>query len=163
MHCYTRPTQVRNRCILGGKTRGILRDFKLSRVSRVRWSKRGGVRESESLRNGADDLAVQLQVTGAGRQPSRCEEGQLVKRQGPVYDSVQIGSRTCQNKQLYLETRSPRVYERIPVTTDPAAPLPPMCGRYGPEPVFLECWPHVWGRPEASTNYLLPNDTHLAP
>lgn len=33
MHCYTRPTQVRNRCILGGKTRGILRDFKMSRVS----------------------------------------------------------------------------------------------------------------------------------
>ncbi|MBE3049075.1 hypothetical protein IMZ48_42560 [Candidatus Bathyarchaeota archaeon] len=37
MHCYTRGTQVRNRCILGGKTRGILRDFKMSRVSlRVR-------------------------------------------------------------------------------------------------------------------------------
>ena len=33
MHCYTRGTQVRNRCILGGKTRGILRDFKMSRVS----------------------------------------------------------------------------------------------------------------------------------
>lgn len=33
MHCYTRPTQVRNRCIMGGKTRGILRDFKMSRVS----------------------------------------------------------------------------------------------------------------------------------
>lgn len=33
MHCYTRPTQIRNRCILGGKSRGILRDFKMSRVS----------------------------------------------------------------------------------------------------------------------------------
>lgn len=33
MHCYTNPTQIRNRCILGGKGRGILRDFKLSRVS----------------------------------------------------------------------------------------------------------------------------------
>ena len=32
MHCYTRPTQIRNRCIMGGKGRGILRDFKLSRV-----------------------------------------------------------------------------------------------------------------------------------
>ena len=32
MHCYTRPTQIRNRCILGGKGRGILRDFKMSRV-----------------------------------------------------------------------------------------------------------------------------------
>ncbi|WPH01624.1 glucocorticoid receptor-like (DNA-binding domain) [Acrodontium crateriforme] len=31
MHCYTRPTQIRNRCILGGKGRGVLRDFKLSR------------------------------------------------------------------------------------------------------------------------------------
>lgn len=32
MHCYTNPTQIRNRCILGGKGRGILSDFKLSRV-----------------------------------------------------------------------------------------------------------------------------------
>lgn len=32
MHCYTRPTQIRNRCILGGKGRGILRAFKMSRV-----------------------------------------------------------------------------------------------------------------------------------
>lgn len=32
-HSYTRPTQIRNRCILGGKGRGILSDFKMSRVS----------------------------------------------------------------------------------------------------------------------------------
>ena len=36
MHCYTRPTQIRNRCILGGKGRGILSDFKMSRVRSVR-------------------------------------------------------------------------------------------------------------------------------
>ncbi|KAL2166932.1 hypothetical protein VTG60DRAFT_1929 [Thermothelomyces hinnuleus] len=33
MHCYTRPTQIRNRCILGGKGRGIFRDFKMSRYN----------------------------------------------------------------------------------------------------------------------------------
>lgn len=32
MHCYTRPTQIKNRCIEGGKGRGILSDFKMSRV-----------------------------------------------------------------------------------------------------------------------------------
>jgi small subunit ribosomal protein S14 len=32
MHCYTRPTQIRNRCIMGGKGRGVLRDFKMTRV-----------------------------------------------------------------------------------------------------------------------------------
>ena len=35
MHCYTRPTQIRNRCIMGGKGRGILSDFRMSRVSVV--------------------------------------------------------------------------------------------------------------------------------
>lgn len=35
MHAYTRPTQIRNRCTLGGKGRGIFRDFKMSRVWRV--------------------------------------------------------------------------------------------------------------------------------
>ncbi|KAG8167368.1 hypothetical protein KVR01_003057 [Diaporthe batatas] len=33
MHCYTNPTQIRNRCILGGKGRGILSDFKMSRYN----------------------------------------------------------------------------------------------------------------------------------
>lgn len=32
MHCYTNPTQIRNRCLLGGKGRGVFRDFKMSRV-----------------------------------------------------------------------------------------------------------------------------------
>ncbi|KAI1809899.1 ribosomal protein S14p/S29e [Poronia punctata] len=31
MHCYTRPTQIRNRCLIGGKSRGVFRDFRLSR------------------------------------------------------------------------------------------------------------------------------------
>jgi ribosomal protein S14 len=32
MHCYTRSTQIKNRCIVGGKGRGVLRDFKMARV-----------------------------------------------------------------------------------------------------------------------------------
>ncbi|KAF2150363.1 glucocorticoid receptor-like (DNA-binding domain), partial [Myriangium duriaei CBS 260.36] len=31
MHCYTRPTQIRNRCIIGGKARGVFRDFRMAR------------------------------------------------------------------------------------------------------------------------------------
>jgi small subunit ribosomal protein S14 len=31
MHCYTRYTQIKNRCIAGGKGRGILSDFRLGR------------------------------------------------------------------------------------------------------------------------------------
>lgn len=32
MHAYTRPTQIRNRCIMGGQGRGVLRAFKMTRV-----------------------------------------------------------------------------------------------------------------------------------
>lgn len=32
MHSYTRPTQIRNRCIMGGRGRGVLRAFKMNRV-----------------------------------------------------------------------------------------------------------------------------------
>ena len=32
MHCYTRFTQVKNRCIMGGKGRGVFSDFRLGRV-----------------------------------------------------------------------------------------------------------------------------------
>ncbi|KKA27611.1 hypothetical protein TD95_001714 [Thielaviopsis punctulata] len=33
MHSYTRPTMIRNRCILGGKARGVFRDFKMTRFN----------------------------------------------------------------------------------------------------------------------------------
>ncbi|KAK4229579.1 hypothetical protein QBC38DRAFT_472231 [Podospora fimiseda] len=33
MHCYTRPTQIRNRCVMGGKSRGVLRAFKMTRFN----------------------------------------------------------------------------------------------------------------------------------
>ncbi|RDA93307.1 hypothetical protein CP533_2052 [Ophiocordyceps camponoti-saundersi (nom. inval.)] len=33
MHCYTRSTQIGNRCVMGGKGRGILRAFKMSRFN----------------------------------------------------------------------------------------------------------------------------------
>ena len=35
MHAYTRPTQIRNRCIEGGKGRGVLSDFRMARVSEL--------------------------------------------------------------------------------------------------------------------------------
>ncbi|KAL2037937.1 hypothetical protein N7G274_009412 [Stereocaulon virgatum] len=31
MHCYTRSTQINNRCIEGGKSRGVLSDFRMAR------------------------------------------------------------------------------------------------------------------------------------
>ncbi|PHH80597.1 hypothetical protein CDD80_856 [Ophiocordyceps camponoti-rufipedis] len=31
MHGYTRPTQIKNRCIMGSRGRGVLRAFKMSR------------------------------------------------------------------------------------------------------------------------------------
>lgn len=33
MHAYTRSTQFKNRCIMGGKGRGIMSDFRMGRVS----------------------------------------------------------------------------------------------------------------------------------
>lgn len=33
MHAYTRPTQVRNRCVMGGDARGVFRDFKMTRYN----------------------------------------------------------------------------------------------------------------------------------
>ncbi|KAE9962016.1 hypothetical protein BLS_000942 [Venturia inaequalis] len=31
MHCYTRPTQIVNRCIMGGKGKGVFRDVRMAR------------------------------------------------------------------------------------------------------------------------------------
>ena len=43
MHCDTRRTEIRNRCIMGGKGRGILGDFRMSRVCAwERWEESEG-------------------------------------------------------------------------------------------------------------------------
>ncbi|KAJ5693056.1 hypothetical protein N7462_002479 [Penicillium macrosclerotiorum] len=31
MHCYTRPTQIKNRCVASGTARSVFRDFRLNR------------------------------------------------------------------------------------------------------------------------------------
>ncbi len=46
MHCYTRSTQINNRCIAGGKSRGVFSDFRLARVS---WILRGHSSEGTML------------------------------------------------------------------------------------------------------------------
>lgn len=33
MHVYTRPTQIKNRCVASGTARSVIRDFRLNRVS----------------------------------------------------------------------------------------------------------------------------------
>lgn len=33
MHAYTRPTQIKNRCVAGGIARSVIRDFRIARVS----------------------------------------------------------------------------------------------------------------------------------
>jgi len=32
MHAYTRPTQIKNRCVAGGVARGVFRAFRMGRV-----------------------------------------------------------------------------------------------------------------------------------
>lgn len=32
MHCYTRPTQIKNRCVEGGVARSVFRAFRMGRV-----------------------------------------------------------------------------------------------------------------------------------
>ncbi|KAI5820974.1 hypothetical protein BZA77DRAFT_300440 [Pyronema omphalodes] len=31
MHCHTRPTQIKNRCVMAGKGQGVFRDFRMAR------------------------------------------------------------------------------------------------------------------------------------
>lgn len=80
MHCYTRPTQIRNRCILGGKGRGIFSDFKMSRVrwpaipcsSRGVWGGGGGGegRDVDGLR--LADMFVHSTTSGCKRSRATC-------------------------------------------------------------------------------------------
>ena len=94
MHAYTRPTQTRNRCILGGKSRGVLREFKMTRVRPISYiPEKGGVEglrvelrlrrgkhaKTARLANIVGSQTVQLPYERTGGSHSGCQEGLLVK------------------------------------------------------------------------------------
>jgi small subunit ribosomal protein S14 len=68
MHCYTRFTQIKNRCIMGGKGRGVFSDFRLGRVRSIRgwtWIV-------------ANTLVVSISNQCARWEPAWCKESELV-------------------------------------------------------------------------------------
>jgi ribosomal protein S14 len=70
MHCYTRFTQVKNRCIMGGKGRGVFSDFRLGRVCDTRLR----------ARSDANQVIVPIPNQRARWISTGCEEGKLVTR-----------------------------------------------------------------------------------
>jgi ribosomal protein S14 len=71
MHCYTRFTQVKNRCIMGGKGRGVFSDFRLGRVC---------IAHVFGCEYNTDLAAVSIPNKRARGKSARSEEGKLVKR-----------------------------------------------------------------------------------
>jgi ribosomal protein S14 len=70
MHCYTRFTQVKNRCIMGGKGRGVFSDFRLGRVRHMNiWSNCG-----------VNTAAVSISSQCPSWDHTRSKKGELVKR-----------------------------------------------------------------------------------
>jgi small subunit ribosomal protein S14 len=73
MHCYTRPTQIKNRCIMGGKGRGVLSAFRMGRVRHFH--------RDRLLSHSVADLCfstVSIPNECFGGQHSGCQEGELV-------------------------------------------------------------------------------------
>lgn len=70
MHCYTRLTQINNRCIEGGKSRGVLSDFRMSRVTASVCF--------PYLASRSDEEIVLLPDACSGREYSGGEESDLV-------------------------------------------------------------------------------------
>ena len=108
MHCYTRFTQIKNRCIMGGKGRGIFSDFRLSRVSDDVWDRRVLLICTKSAINGRWSFTQQCTCNGFSANnvvlvvpiPNEClvweftwrEESELVGVGMAAYESRPLGS-----------------------------------------------------------------------
>jgi len=79
MHCYTRSTQINNRCIEGGKSRGVLKDFRMARVC---FRAQLLAYQVLMLR------AVPIQNECSRRKHTWCEESKLVMWNGYPYEAV---------------------------------------------------------------------------
>ena len=85
MHCYTRPTQIRNRCIMAGKGRGVLRDFRMARVciqccaAHCSGKRYARSQSTEKIMIADDPNTVSISDECTGGPASRCQEGKLVE------------------------------------------------------------------------------------
>ena len=83
MHCYTRPTQIKNRCVMGGVARGVLRAFRMGRVRSSRHLihlSNPGVDSTVSL-TGFCDCTVSISNERTRGKFTGCKESQLVMRE----------------------------------------------------------------------------------
>jgi ribosomal protein S14 len=119
MHCYTRFTQIKNRCIMGGKGRGIFSDFRLSRVSDNVWDRRVLLICTKSAINGRWSFAQQCTCNGFSANnvvlvvsiPNEClvweftwrEESELVGVGMAAYESRPLGSSLAWD--MYIRNR----------------------------------------------------------
>ena len=87
MHAYTRFTQINNRCIEGGKSRGVLSDFRMARVWMMNWWIDGAniivninINDSKQVAGALTllGLLVPFPTQCSRRQYSRREESELV-------------------------------------------------------------------------------------
>lgn len=84
MHCYTRSTAIRNRCIMGGVAKGVFRDFRMGRVSPPQ--PEGICEPHTSVQGNRDEKQPRLTRHSAVSIPNECacrkltrgEEGELV-------------------------------------------------------------------------------------
>lgn len=77
MHAHTRPTQIKNRCMMAGKGRGVMRDF---RMARVRIMLAGAPRRCRALWiTDVINNVVSVQIECPGGAYSWCEKGELVE------------------------------------------------------------------------------------
>jgi small subunit ribosomal protein S14 len=92
MHCYTRFTQIKNRCIMGGKGRGVFSDFRMGRVR---------ITPCISISTSTDLTTVPIPVERACWKSAWRKEGKLVvdlkTKESRSHEPLQ---RNCKKKDM---------------------------------------------------------------
>jgi ribosomal protein S14 len=100
MHCYTRFTQIKNRCIMGGKGRGVFSDFRLGRVR---------ITGAEGRNTTLTKFTVPVPSERACRKSAGCEEGKLVdasERWVVIYVYTTTGRHNCIGRRFICEKQN---------------------------------------------------------
>lgn len=118
MHCYTRPLEIKNRCIMGGRGRGVFRAFKMSRVGLTCYHEETDCVGRNATRNPLliQDLTVCLSNERYAREYTWREESDLVDR--PRCDQVLASLRRGRES-----TQAPKVLPHSDIKIRTVAPL----------------------------------------
>lgn len=105
MHPYTRPTQIKNRCVASGTARAVFRDFRINRVSHYKGSQGSYLNVADQAFYSSNSVCKRFRVNFqvSRRQVGKLEAGNVLENNVNMKNLGWLGRTVAFSSSLHLE------------------------------------------------------------